>query len=468
MKLMIPRYELKEAMQGLNRVIARNATLPILKAVRFSAKNGQLTATATDLEQTGIFRFETPAADNVQFLVDSKHLLPLLKGRDNDVVEFEILGKNQLGITNTVAGHGITTTAELMDIAEWPADPPEIKSQTVDGSFMAHLRSAMRFASTDESRYVLNSVYLEAGAKDHHLVATDGRRLTCFNSATLPINEGCIVPVRKFLSWNKLEGPVAIGTRKMNDVTWFGLEMGRWSYVTKCLEGAFPNWRQVVPSEPGKHRMTFGDEDVQLLRNVLPTFPGFDRADGLIKIAGHKGKLVISGNPAESEAWTDLHLEHSTHTGPDSSVGVSRDYLTDALEAGFRTFSYADEHGPLLSTTADGGTHVLMPIRLSETPAPQPVTHPAVAPQTVRQVQPRQTKHHQEGAKVMRDEKKKDSALDRVLAAFEIAKLKVREANDALVAIANAVKEAVREDRQRQSEVDAVRAGLAKVQAIRV
>ena len=68
----------------------------------------------------------------------------------------------------------------------------------------------------------------------------------------------------------------------------------------------------------------------------------------------------------------------------------------------------------------------------------------------------------------MRDEKKKDSALDRVLAAFEIAKLKVREANDALVAIANAVKEAVREDRQRQSEVDAVRAGLAKVQAIRV
>ena len=64
--------------------------------------------------------------------------------------------------------------------------------------------------------------------------------------------------------------------------------------------------------------------------------------------------------------------------------------------------------------------------------------------------------------------KAEPSALDRVLTAYEIAKAKVREANDALAAIANAVKEAIREDRQRRSEVDAVRAGLARVQAIRV
>ena len=64
--------------------------------------------------------------------------------------------------------------------------------------------------------------------------------------------------------------------------------------------------------------------------------------------------------------------------------------------------------------------------------------------------------------------KAEPSALDRVLAAYEIAKSKVREANDALAAIANAVKEAIREDRQRRSEVDAVRAGLARVQALRV
>ena len=64
--------------------------------------------------------------------------------------------------------------------------------------------------------------------------------------------------------------------------------------------------------------------------------------------------------------------------------------------------------------------------------------------------------------------KAEPSALDRVLAAYEIAKAKVREANESLAAIANAVKEAIREDRQRQTEVDAVRAGLAKVQAIRV
>ena len=46
--------------------------------------------------------------------------------------------------------------------------------------------------------------------------------------------------------------------------------------------------------------------------------------------------------------------------------------------------------------------------------------------------------------------------------------LKVREANDALSQVAGAIKEALREDKQRRAEIDTVRAGLLKLQAIRV
>ena len=60
------------------------------------------------------------------------------------------------------------------------------------------------------------------------------------------------------------------------------------------------------------------------------------------------------------------------------------------------------------------------------------------------------------------------SALDRVLEAYDLAKAKVREANEALALIASAVKDAVREDKARRQEVESVRSGLAKLQAIKV
>jgi hypothetical protein len=44
----------------------------------------------------------------------------------------------------------------------------------------------------------------------------------------------------------------------------------------------------------------------------------------------------------------------------------------------------------------------------------------------------------------------------------------VREAQSALADVAAAIRDAVREDRQRRSEVENVRAGLARLQSIKV
>ena len=60
------------------------------------------------------------------------------------------------------------------------------------------------------------------------------------------------------------------------------------------------------------------------------------------------------------------------------------------------------------------------------------------------------------------------SSLDRILAAYETAKTAVREANAALAEVAASVREAIKEDRARRKEISDVRAGLAKLQAIRV
>ena len=60
------------------------------------------------------------------------------------------------------------------------------------------------------------------------------------------------------------------------------------------------------------------------------------------------------------------------------------------------------------------------------------------------------------------------TALERLQAAYDTAKARVRDAQSALADVAAAIRDAVKEDRQRRVEVETVRAGLAKLQSIKV
>ena len=60
------------------------------------------------------------------------------------------------------------------------------------------------------------------------------------------------------------------------------------------------------------------------------------------------------------------------------------------------------------------------------------------------------------------------TSLDRILAAYEAAKNAVRDANNALADVAQCVRDAIKDDRARRKEIADVRAGLARLQAIRV
>ena len=59
-----------------------------------------------------------------------------------------------------------------------------------------------------------------------------------------------------------------------------------------------------------------------------------------------------------------------------------------------------------------------------------------------------------------------ESALDRVLAACNEAKTKVKEAGQALTALNAAIKEAAKEQKSQAKEVESARTALAKLQAI--
>ncbi|MBN1846644.1 MAG: hypothetical protein JW810_13230, partial [Sedimentisphaerales bacterium] len=350
---------------------------------------------------------------------------------------------------------------------------------------------------TDTTRRALNGVYLDVSGKGENaacMVATDGRRLCCQNTLELPIKQSAIIPASKFMLWPRLDGAAAIGLATVGDAVWFKLGLGPWEYYTRTVEGQFPTWRNVLPQvTDGVKRFTFSDPDVEALGKIFPTFPGHDLGTPYIKIAGTQGKpLVISGTGRDDATETSMELTGgSTYEGPPALIGVDRFLLLDALKVGFRSFTFEDECAPLNSFDTNGGRHVLMPTRLGSPAAARPAasrqpeveaeeaaqapeksgaSEPNPEPESEAEAKPNPIDKTEKGARQMPKQKQQpeqdQTALDRVLAACDEAKAKVREASAALIEMSAIVREAVKESKAQSKDLASARSALDRLKAI--
>ena len=474
MKFTLTRATLKEALAGLSRVTPRKTHLPILAAVQIEAKDGRVRLSATNLDQYATFTAECGVQKPGTSVVEMEKLKPFTKGADSDLLTLEST-KDHLHIQNPVHGQPINHTLPTHDQADWPACPPKVETSEVPAEFLDALHRVTPFASTDASRAVLCGVCVDASDPKHPtLVATDGRRLTAVEVPPLPIRERVILQASRFLDWNRITGVCRIGTLTTKHASWFKLELGGWEGWFKVVEGDYPKWRHVIPGGDLHHTFEIAEADVVFIQKMMPSFPGHEDANSSVQLVGANSKVYLSGRDREATAASTALLTESKFSGKDAQVAVNRSYLMESFAAGFRTFGMSDELSPLVARDGKSGIHVLMPMRIdAAVPVPKPETAPAPepvkeTPRVATQVATPVVQSEPVKEKTMPEKTSEPNALDRLLAAYEATKAKVKEANEAIAVLASVIKEAVREDRVRRSEIDTVRAGLERLKAIRV
>jgi DNA polymerase III sliding clamp (beta) subunit (PCNA family) len=497
MKITITRGELKLMTAGLSKIIPSRANIPVLTCVRFAVADGSLTASGTDLDQSAKFWFDNAKVEGTgEIIIGFTMIRDMSKGDNGDLITLENEGLD-VTVTDNVGGHVVERTIDGTDPADWPPSGDPIPVGDAKGFLEAYRRLAP-FASTDPTRRVISSIHVDID-DDHNatLVATDGKRLTCCNSMRLPNVDkaGVILPVSKFLLWTGLSSEARIGVLKSKTNTQFGLTAGQWSYRTKGIDGAYPNWRQVVPKldEEAAHRIMFTDVEVDAMRRIVPGFPGGDE----IALQGEaEGRLSLCGqDKGNAKEVTVPLVAGSTYKGPGCRFFVNRHYLLDALNAGFRNFMFADSSSPLVSSDGKGATNVLMPLRMGNEkpksegqpdPASQPktpespaqststtTTEPAKALKPKPEPKKEETAMKQEKqttpqAPVTTTEPATPTALERAQASFEKAKACLRDVQSSLADMAADLRDALREDKQRKSDTDGIRAMLAKLQTMKV
>ncbi len=369
MNLTITKEQILAGLQAVQNVVSTRTTLPILSNVLLRAEKDRVEFTATDLDVTIACSVEAKVKKAGAATVPVKKLFGIMRELNGSEIELEVDEKNVCSVrcgSSFYKIHGLGAD----EFPPLPKFKDDKKVSLPQETVKAMMRKTSFAVSTDESRYVLNGIFISL--KDHKmtLVATDGRRLALVDEE-VDISEKSsgefIVPAKAVTELNRLmqeKGDVEIkfgenqASFALKDDKGFSVLL-----ITKLIEGNYPNYRQVIPAETKERVPLVREEFLQALRRA--EIMTSEKANS-VKLTFGKNNLAITANsPEVGEARETLAVNYK---GKEIAIAFNPRYLIDALAALTEDevfFELVDELSPGVLKINGPFLYVVMPMRLS-------------------------------------------------------------------------------------------------------
>jgi len=374
MNLSISKSELQRGLARIQAIVEKRNSMPILSNVRLEAVKekgaSRLKLAATDLEVGihGSHEAEVKKAGGVT--VAARKLHEIVRELPDEPVALTTTDNNYLEVKCARSEFTLAGTA----VEEYPTLPgaaPKklIPMQAVVLSQM--IERTMYATCADETRYNLNGVFVEvlADVGKLRMVATDGHRLACVDRAIAEglddLPAGIIIPRKGLAELKRLvdeedADEVALGFEGNSGL----VRKGDVTLAMRLIEGEFPNYRQVIPKDPGRRLTLTAEPFMRALRRVHLLS---SQQSHSVKLELKEGQIAISTrNPDLGEAREELDVDYA---GEDLEIGFNARYLMDAIQAlGSKeiVLGLQDDLSPVQVTPADDDESlaVVMPMRL--------------------------------------------------------------------------------------------------------
>ena len=379
----IERAHLLAALKQAAQVVEARNTIPILSHLLLEAGSDGLRISASNLDQTvtvlvaagveGVARLCVPAAALTAFAASS------LAGAE---IEITLDPTRQ----RATARHGASRwQAPGLPAEDFPLPtnmPKAARSLAPPPLLAGAITRASYAVSREATRYYLNGVNLHhvPGTGDRgatlDVVATDGHRLV---RVRLPLDEvqdktlaglNAIVP-RQTLG--ALATLLSKGDANMEiDEARLRVTAGETTYITKLIDGTFPEYTRVIPSSNNSD--TRVELRVDQLRHVLAAAESTrEGKEHMLHIELSSDSVEVSGGEGDAAFSGRVEARVSLGASGDSGVGFNSRYLLQALdamnaaegEAGTVILLGANAINPwlLVDPAAINVTTVLMPAR---------------------------------------------------------------------------------------------------------
>jgi DNA polymerase-3 subunit beta len=368
MNLTITKDQIIAGLQAVQNVVSTRTTLPILSNVLIRAEGSHVEFTATDLDVTVACKVEAKVVKPGATTLPVKKLFGIVRELQGEI-EIETDEKNLSSIRSGSSFfkiHGLAAD-EFPPLPKFKDDKKVSQPQE---NIRAMIRKTSFAVSTDESRYVLNGIFISLKEGKMTFVATDGRRLALVDEE-VDISEKSagefIVPAKAITELNRLlqdKGDVELkfgenqASFALKNENGFSVLL-----ITKLIEGNYPNYRQVIPGE-AKERIPVGREElVQALRRA--EIMTSEKANS-VKLTFGKNVLTITANsPEVGEARETMAINYK---GKELAIAFNPRYLIDPLNALTEDevfIELIDELSPGVIKINGPFLYVVMPMRLN-------------------------------------------------------------------------------------------------------
>lgn len=370
MKVTILQENLDKALAQVERFVAIKSTLPILSNLHFAAKSSGFFITATNLE-TGIrVRVGAKIEQEGAITVPAKIFSEFVGTLPSDTVVLE-LENEQLSVsckTFKASFQGISA----VEYPDFPAISTEDEKK-ITFSVLKQIVDRVGFsASSDDSRPVLTGMLWDVGKETVKVVSTDGYRLSLLS---LPLASIGQIEKTLLLPASVLREVVRVYSETdTNELSfsWSEKEKQVFFYtqdivvVTRVLDGEFPSYQAVIPSDQTL-QVTFSKTGLVQAVKMAAIFAR--ESANIIRWKFSDIDLLVNANSPQ----IGTNASTVSYTGADlngKEIAFNSKYLLELLshiEGENVVFSMTETLRPGVfyeENSNKGFLHVIMPVRV--------------------------------------------------------------------------------------------------------
>jgi len=370
MDIYIDRDELSRGLARVQGVIERRSTHPLLAHVLLHAREGGLRMTATDTEVAFIGDLAANVEKTGQIAVDAASLFQIVRAMPESTVHLKVSGNNRLEIRSGRSSFKLPGFA-AEEFPALPAFDAKGKVEITEGELKRLVDQTQFAVASEDLRYGLNGVHMEQreidGQQVLRFVATDGHRLSAAQTpvdGALEITPRMLVPRKALGVMKKLLGPSEALVELSFGEGAVRITLPGQSFWFRLLEGEFPDYEAVVPTDNKVFAMIRRDELLSAVRRVGILV--VDRAKAVRFAFGSEELEIQVQNVDRGEVNEAVPIELE---GESIAVGFNAKYLAEILGviSGDQVrLSMAHPLAPCLveDPDADSSFFVIMPMRL--------------------------------------------------------------------------------------------------------
>jgi DNA polymerase III subunit beta len=368
MEFSVSREQLLEKAQTAASVVERKQTMAILSNILIEVDATGAVLTGTDMD--------TEISTNMELVdvgfggavtVPGKKLVEIAKALpEGSIVQFK-----QDGVQMLLSSGRSRFKLSTLAAPDYPRLETRGELRTVSLArvpLQAAIAKTQFAMAQQDVRYYLNGMLFSIGGGDFRTVATDGHRLSLYQTPLEGISGepvALIVPRKAVLELARLLNGAGDSVEVSFSTSHFRVAAPGFVFTSVLIDGRFPDYERVLP-QGGDHVVR---ADRKRLRDVLQraAILSSEQYRG-VRLRLSQGQLeAVANNAEQEEAEESLEVEFVGQDG--FEIGFNVGYLLDVLstiesELVELRFGDSNRSALVLGVGDDAGRYVVMPMRL--------------------------------------------------------------------------------------------------------